>query len=125
MSVTEILNSVEGFEPTQFEQLYQELFALRVKRNNTPQLNELESQLLSQINTPFNTKKWERLTYLDWKLEFSALSPKEDSELLKLAEAYESYSVERIKSLSKLAALRHVSLDKLMEQLGLKPQIHG
>ena len=99
MSITEILNSVEGLETNKFEQLYQELFALRAKRNNTPRLDELESQLLSQINTPFDTKKWERLTFLDWKLEFSALSPKEESDLLKLAEAYENHSVERVKNL--------------------------
>ena len=125
MSVTEILNNVEGLETSKFEQLYKEMFALHAKRNNIPRLNEVESQLLNHINKEFDTEKWDRLTYLDWKLEFAALSPKEEAESLKLAEAYESFSVERVKSLSKLATIRGVSIDVLMMQLGLKPQLHG
>jgi hypothetical protein len=69
-------------------------------------------------------KKWERLTYLDWKLEYSALTPKEESESLKLAEAYENYSVERLKCLSQLAMLRQVSIDNLMAQLGINTSIN-
>jgi polyphosphate kinase len=126
LSVSEILNSVEGLETTKFDQLYRELYALRLQRNSGVSiLNEEESQLLSRINTEFDQKKWERLTYLDWKLEFSALSEKEDIESLKLAEAFENYSVERLKYLSKLAIIRQVSIDKLIEQLGINAQFNG
>jgi hypothetical protein len=38
---------------------------------------------------------------------------------LKLAEAFENYSVERLKCLSKLATIRQISIDKLIDQLGL------
>jgi hypothetical protein len=120
MSVSEILNNVQGLETTKFEQFYRELFSLFVQRNGvTTSLNAVESQLLSQINTEFDAEKWERLTYLDWKLEFGALTPKEEAESLKLAEAYEYYSVERLKCLSQLAMFRRVSLDTLMAQLGI------
>jgi hypothetical protein len=120
LSVSEILNSVEGLETTKFDQLYRELYALRLQRNSGMRvLNDVESQLLSKINTEFDPKKWERLTYLDWKLEFSALSEKEEIESLKLAEAFENYSVERLKCLSRLALIRQISIDKLIEQLGL------
>lgn len=125
MSVSEILGSVEGLERNKFEQLYQELFTLRAKRNNLPWLNAVESQLLTKINTEFDEKKWERLAYLDWKLEFSALNPKEELESLKLAEAYEKFSVERLKCLSQLALLRHVSIDDLMSQLDINTHAHG
>lgn len=125
MSVSEILNNVQGLEKTKFEQFYQELFSLLVQRNGVTSLNAVESQLLSKINTEFDAKKWERLTYLDWKLEFSALTPKEEAESLKLAEAYEHYSVERLKCLSQLAMLRRVSIDQLMEQLGLNTPANG
>lgn len=125
MSITEILNTVEGLETNKFEQLYRELFTLRVQRNCLPLLNVVESQLLNKINIEFDPKKWERLTYLDWKLEFSALTPKEEAESLKLAEAYENYCVERLKNLSQLALLRRVSIDKLIEQLGLNTHANG
>ncbi len=125
MSVSEILGSAANLEQNKFEQLYRELFALRAKKKNIPWLNEVESQLISKINTEFDSEKWTRLTYLDWKLEFSALTPKEETESLKLAEAYESYSVERVKCLSQLALLRQISIDELMLQLGLNTQVHG
>jgi hypothetical protein len=125
LSVSEILNNVEGLETNKFEQLYKELFSLRVQRNGVASLNAVESQLLSKINSEFDPKKWERLTYLDWKLEFSALTAKEEAESLKLAEAYENYSVERLKCLSQLAMLRKVSIDKLMEQLGINTHANG
>jgi hypothetical protein len=41
---------------------------------------------------------------------------------LKLAEAFENYSVERLKCLSKLATIRQVPIDKLIEQLDLHLQ---
>jgi hypothetical protein len=126
LSVSEILNSVEGLETTKFDQLYRELYALRLQRNSGVRvLNDVESQLLSKINAEFDPKKWERLTYLDWKLEFSALGEKEEIESLKLAEAYESYSVERLKCLSKLAIIRQISIDKLIEQLGINTHYNG
>ena len=126
MSVSEILNSVESLETTKFDQLYRELYALRLQRNGGVRvLNEVESQLLSKINAEFDPKKWERLTYLDWKLEFGALSEKEESESLKLAQAFEEYSVERLKCLSKLAIIRQISIDKLIEQLGINTQFNG
>ena len=124
LSVSEILNNVESLESNKFEQLYRELFTLRVRRNGAS-LNAVESQLLNKINSEFDPKKWERLTYLDWKLEYSALTPKEETESLKLAEAYEKYSVDRLKCLSQLALLRQVSIDKLIGQLGLNASING
>jgi hypothetical protein len=124
LSVSEILSNVENLETNKLEQLYRELFSLRVRRNGAS-LNAVEAQLLNKINTEFDPKKWERLTYLDWKLEYSALTPKEEAESLKLAEAYENYSVERLKCLSQLAMLRQVSIDNLMVQLGINTPING
>ena len=124
-TVNEILKSVDRFELNKFEQFYQELTALRLKKSGLPVLNALDSQLLDKINSEFDSKKWERLTYLDWKLEFGALTIKEEAESLKLAEAYEAYSVERLKCLSQLALTRRVSLDTLMEELGIKTKIDG
>lgn len=119
ISVTEILNTAEGLEMKSFERLYQKLYAQRIKRNGINVLNETESNLLSEINKEFDLTKWERLQYLDWKLETNALTEKEELESLKLAEAYESYSVERLKKIAQLAIIRHISMDKLLKQLGI------
>jgi hypothetical protein len=119
ISVNEILNSAESLELKKFERLYQMLYVQRVKRNGISLLNETESTLLTEINKDFDTKKWERLQYLDWKLESGALTPKEEVESLKLAEAYENYSVERLKKIAQLAMIRQISIDTLLEQLGI------
>lgn len=119
ISVTEILNTAEGLETKSFERLYQKLYAQRVRRNGINVLNETETNLLSEINKEFDLKKWERLQYLDWKLESNSLTGKEELESLKLAEAYENYCVKRLKKIAQLAVIRQVSIDTLLEQLGL------
>jgi hypothetical protein len=119
MSINEISSAAEGLELKKFERFYQMLYAQRIKRDGVPVLNEPESTLLIEINKDFDLKKWERLQYLDWKLESSALTAKEEMESLKLAEAYENYSVERLKKITQLAMIRQVSIDSLLEQLGI------
>ncbi len=122
MSVAEILDTARGLDITKFEHLFSELSVIRIQKNKWPILNGVESQLLTKINNPFDEKKWERLKYLDWKSEFEMLSEKEESDLLKLSEIYESYGVEKLKNLSQLAQIRQISIDELMENLGITHQ---
>mgnify|MGYP000680393625 CR=1 FL=1 len=119
MSVTEILNSARQLEANSFEKLYRNLTLLRVQRHKNLMLNETESELLTFINKGFDPKKWERLQYLDWKMEFGALTESEEAESLQLAESYENYSVGRLKALSKLAAIRQIPFEELIGQLGI------
>ena len=125
LSVAEIVKRAATLEKKEFENLFKKLSALRLQKNGIPFLNESESELLSQINKEFSLEKLERLKYLDWKLEFGSLSQQEEAESLKLAEAIENYSVERLKNLSQLALLRKISVDELIEQLGTQPQVNG
>jgi len=118
MSVTEILHSAESLESKSFDILYSELSVLKAKRSGANLLNEQLTLLLDKINRAFDPKMLERLKYLDWKLEFSALSEAEEKESLKLAEAYESFCTERLKYISQLALIRQVSIDDLISQLG-------
>lgn len=74
---------------------------------------------LQNINIGFDSEKWERLKFLDWKSEFDVLSTEEEKELLELAETYEEYTVERLKNISELAILRGTTIDKVIEELSL------
>ena len=121
MSVAEILQNAKRLEAQSFEKLYQNLTALRVQRYGIPVLDETESDLLVKVNSEFDPQKWERLQYLDWKMEFGSLSETEETESLRLAGDYELFSVERLKALSQLAILRQIFLDDLMNQLGINP----
>ena len=124
-TVSEIINSASNLGNNNFENLYQKLSIIRLQRGRKTVLNENEATLLSKINIGFDEKKLERLKFLDWKLEFESLTPIEEVESLKLAEAFENYSVERLKSISKLAFLRQISIDELMQKLGVNPQFHA
>ena len=121
MSVAELLDSAKRLETRSFEKLYRNLTALRVQRHGIPMLDETESTLLSAINNEFDPQKWERLQYLDWKIEFGALTEQEEAESLQLAEDYEGYSIERLRALARLAVIRQISLDQLISQLSTNP----
>jgi hypothetical protein len=129
MSVADILKNVADWGLQDVENLYEKLYALRLQKRSAivlnKALNKAETKLLTQINKPFPIEKWERLKYLDWKLEFNALSETEEAESLKLAEAYENYYVERTKAISQLAALRQTTVDELAAEIGIKTLSNG
>ena len=120
MSETEILESVRALEPKKFEKLFRKISAIRMQKNAVPVISNLEASLIKKINSEFEAKKWDRLKYLDWKLEETALTSQEQSESLKLAEEYEQYSVARLKNISQLALLRQVPMVDLIDKLGHK-----
>lgn len=124
-TVSEILDSVSRLGTEDFESLFKGIAILHAQRSQMPALPREEADLLGQINEVFPREKWERLQYLDWKMETTGLSEKEAAESQRLAAAYESHSVRRLQLLVKLADLRKVSLDKLMEQLEIKPLTHA
>ena len=125
MFIADIVNTAAGLEYKDFEKLYEKLSALRIQKGKFAVLNRDESLLVREINKGFPLKSWERLKYLDWKLEFEHLDATEEKEALKLAEAYEGYSVKRLSLLTQLAGIRKVSLDEIFKQLGLSSLQHG
>ena len=125
MPVAEIVKNAARLELQELESLSKKIATLIFQKRGIPVIDETELKLLQQINKEFPANKWERLQFLDWKTEFSTLNIKEEAEALKLAEAYEDFSVERIKSLAQLATIRRIHIDELMEQLGLKPSARG
>ncbi len=119
MSVTEILNSAKALENKKFEKLYRNMQSIRAKRSLSFSKKESEIDLLNIINQGFDEEKMLRLQYLDWKLEFGSLTESEEKESLKLAKTYEKYSVDRLKKITQLAALKGISIDELMMKLGI------
>lgn len=126
-TVSEILDKVSRLATEDFESLFKKMAVLHAKRSriSAPALPSEEAGLLAQINEVFPVEQWERLQYLDWKMENKGLKGKEADELLQLAAEYESHTVRRLQLLAQLADLRQVSLDELMEQLEIKPLAHA
>ena len=123
--VSEILDNATRLGAEDFEHLFKKLAVLRVRRNGSPAMPRAEAELLEQINQGFSLEKWERMQWLDSKLEAGGLNENEAADSLRLAEEYEQYTVQRLQLLIKLAALRNASLDEVMAQLNLQPLAHG
>ena len=124
-TVADLLDSVSSLDTEDFETFFRKLAILYVQRSGMPAMPEEEAVLLAQINKGFPAAKLKRLQCLDWKLETIGLNEKEAAESLRLATAYENYTIRRLHLLVKLADLRKVSLDELMAQLEIKPLTHA
>jgi hypothetical protein len=98
---------------------------LHVEARAAPSLPAGEASLLARINRGLPAAMRERLEKLHAKSEDGTLTPDEHTELLELVKGVEALEVERIESLSRLAALRGVSLEALMDELGIQPSDHG
>jgi hypothetical protein len=63
-----------------------------------------------------------RLDELEAKRESEALTPDEHAELIRVVDSLESFEVQRVEKLSRLAALRGISLTTLMQdRMGAPP----
>ena len=78
-----------------------------------------ESELLAKINLGLSESEWLRYRQLISKSEDEALTTAEQAEYVAASQRIEQANAERMRYLVELAALRKVSLDDLMDHLGL------
>lgn len=121
ISVSEIIANASRLSNRELESLVGQLNLLRAQRV-APSLSKRETELLKIINKGFPAEKWSRLVALDEKMELADLTETEAKEALLLAEQLEDYTLERLKYLKKLAVLRGISVELLMNDLGITPQ---
>ncbi len=103
------------------ERFVARLFALKA-RENTPALSECEEELLQKINQGLPPATGKRMNELIAKRRSCTITEDELQELIRITDEAERLNVERIKNLIELAALRNVTLDELMDRLGLRPE---
>jgi hypothetical protein len=84
-----------------------------------------ESKLLEAINRGLSEAVWARYHALVKRRREETLTPAEKDELIILSDTIEAASVVRLKLLQQLARLRGVSLEQLMDQLGIHGSIYG
>ncbi len=119
----QLLNAALQMSPEELEQFVAKLFALKA-RERTSVLSERESELLLRINQGIPAPTRRRLNELIEKRHSYTIVEDELHELRQLTDQIEKSDAERLKWLIELAALRDVSLDALIQQLGLKPHPH-
>ncbi|HEV7509391.1 MAG TPA: hypothetical protein VGS07_31235 [Thermoanaerobaculia bacterium] len=83
-----------------------------------------EAALLQTINQGFSSETWQHYASLKTKRRAGTLKPSEQAELIALSDQMEEMNVRRMESVSQLARLRKMSVDVLMEDLGIKSSLY-
>jgi hypothetical protein len=95
------------------------------KNFSQAQLSKREAELLLSVNESLSQIQWQRYHELLAKRQAEQLIEEEQLELIQLSNTLEEANAKRIGYLAELAQLRHTSLDKLMNDLGLTPSSHA
>jgi hypothetical protein len=120
VSVDVLVKAVEQLPAAELRQFTAQVLALNAKRI-APSVTQEEATLLLQINTSLPADVQRRFDELIVKRDAETLNPEEYAELLRLTQQVEAFDMVRLEALTKLAALRGVTLPVLMRQLELRP----
>ena len=83
-------------------------------------LSAQETELLECINRPVPASLQQQYDQLSKQQRQNNLSENEHKALLNVIEQIEQFDLQRLQHLSNLAKLRNVSLDTVMQDLGIK-----
>jgi len=118
LDVDEILAGVAQLDTPELENFMQQVSSI-VAHRKAPSLSKQEEALLGIINRGFPEQFWQRYKALFAKKDKGTLSENEYNELLQMVEQVEEYNVERLQALIDLANIRGVSLNTIMQDLGI------
>jgi len=116
-TVEEMLKTAESLVPPDIDRFVDGVLALRARRKNS--LSSREAELLVRINQPFPTELRDEYDLLIEKRKAETLSEDEYLRLSDLSDQMEQLGVEWLQNLDRLAAIRQVDLDSLMDEMGL------
>ena len=119
----QLLHAALQLPRSELDQFVTRLLVLRIQ-HDTPRLTQGEAELLLKINEDLPLAVQQRLDELISKRQTQSLTPAEHQELIHLSEQSEKVDADRMQHLLVLAALRNVSLDEVMRQLGIHPVLH-
>lgn len=119
----QLLNAAMQMPRPELERFVARLFTLKA-REDTPNLSAAESALLLKINQDLPAAARRRLNELIDRRQAELVTSGELEELIQLTDQAEALGNERLKCLIELSALRDLTLDELMRQLGIKPVPH-
>jgi hypothetical protein len=119
----ELLRAALQLPRPELEQFVTQLQILRLQHDEA-RLTHDEAELLLKINEGLSSDVQQRLDELIAKRQTQSLTAAEHQELIQLTEQSEKIDADRLQHLLALAALRKVSLDEVMQQLGIHPSPH-
>lgn len=92
---------------------------------NLSQAEMIQIKLLNQINQTMLPAQYVRFQELIQKRDSSIIAEVELQELIGITDEIETRDVKRLEALIELSQIRGVSLDELMQNLGLKREFRG
>jgi hypothetical protein len=118
ISSEELLRAAERLAPAELERFASQVVALAAHRR-AQSLSHDETELLQAINQGIPPEVQARYTALITRRSEGTLTPEEHAELVHLGDEIEVFDARRVEHLVKLSHLRGVSLDEVMESLGI------
>lgn len=82
-----------------------------------------ETVLLQAINRGFSSENWQHYATLKAKRQAETLTPQEQAELIALSDQMEEMNTQRMGYVVQFASLRQISVDALMDELGIKSSL--
>jgi hypothetical protein len=119
LSSEDLLKAVEQLSHEDLKTFISQAIALQAQRNAS-RLSQQESELLLKINQIIPSDIENHYNDLIAKRDSVTLTDNEHQELLCLTEKIELQAAERVKCLVELANLRGISLNTLMDNLGIQ-----
>jgi hypothetical protein len=124
LSSEQLLSAARQLPRREFDQFVLRVLNLRAERG-APLLPAAESELLLKINHPVSDDLQHRYDELIARRDKRTLTLEEHEELLGLTDRIELLEAERMSHLIELAQLRQITLEELMNQLGLQPPFYA
>jgi hypothetical protein len=114
------VQNVALWETPAVEQLLREVSDVLVRRKLLV-LPTRESELIQQINLPvFSMEQSKQYESLQNNLESGIITETEHTNLIDLIQKQEAHNVERLRCLIELSQIRKISLDDLMNKMGIQ-----
>ena len=115
----QLIQTIEQLDSPELEQLIAQVIRVQTKRKILSLPND-QSLLLKQITQCIPNQLQERYNFLISKRQDNSLTDEEYQELINLGEHMEAIDVKRLENLTKLAKLRQISLNELIQEFQLQ-----
>ncbi len=114
----EVLNGMAKLSTPDLEKFLDEISYLLAKKK-APNPSERELILIAKIYDGLTSKTQKRYNELTDKVNEETITDKEHKEYLKLIDKAEKHNVDYLATLTELAQLRKIPIQKLIKQLGI------
>lgn len=124
VGLEDLINGVSKMETPALEKFMDTMNQILSGRKSTSSALR-EKELMSKIEGIVPAFARRRYKQLHAKMEKETISETEHQELLQITDFMEERAVERLHLMAELAALRHISIKELAEQLRMKKYGHA